>query len=114
MVNLIITPAIKAALDEVYRLHLEDCSEDQFSGRSLPRNSTVGNPIGHDEVIAISRLLKTQNKKEGFESVPFRLEGLLRGSRVFLEPPKPKAEPVSYSLHHLTNFVFPSSLMVVL
>lgn len=95
MVNLIITPAIKTALNEVDRLHLEGFSEDQSSGQTLPPNSAVGNPIGHDEVIAISRLLKTYNKKKGIESVPFRLEDLLRGSRVFFEPPKPTAEPVS-------------------
>lgn len=95
MVNLIITPAIKTALNEVDRLHLEGFSKDQSSGQTLPRNSAVGNPVGHDEVIAISRLLKTYNQKKGIESVPFRLEDLLRGSRVFLEPAKPTAEPVS-------------------
>lgn len=111
MVNLIITPAIKTALDEVDRLQLEGFSEDLFSGQTLPPNFAVGSPIGHDEVIAISRLLKTHNKKKGIESALFRLEDLLRGSRVFLEPPKPKAEPVSCCVHHLSIFVFPSGLM---
>lgn len=101
MVNLIITPAIKAALNEVDRLHLESFSNDQYSRQALPSNSAVGNPIGHGEVIAISRLLKTYNKKKGVESVPFRLEDLLRGSRVFLEPPKPTAEPVRCSVNYL-------------
>lgn len=101
MVNLIITPAIKAALNEVDRLHLEGFSKDQSSRQALPPNSAVGNPIGHGEVIAISRLLKTYNKKKGIESVPFRLEDLLRGSRVFLEPPKPTAEPVRCCVNYL-------------
>lgn len=106
MVNLIITPAIKTALDEVYRLHLEGLSGEQFSGQTLPPNSAVGNPIGHDEVIAISRLLKTHNKKKGIEAVPFRLEDLVRGSRVFLEPAKPTAEPVSCCVHQLPSSFF--------
>lgn len=97
MVNLIITPAIKTALNELDRLHLEDFN----SGQTLLPNSAVGNPIGHDEIIAISRLLKTHIKKKGIESVPFRLEDLLRGSRVFLEPPKPTAEPVSCCVNYL-------------
>lgn len=101
MVNLIITPAIKTALNEIDRLHLEGFSKDQSSGQTSPPNSAVGNPIGHDEVIAISRLLKTHNKKKGTESVPFCLEDLLRGSRVFLEPPKPTAEPVSCCVNYL-------------
>lgn len=103
MVNLVITPAIKTALDEVNRLQLEGFSEDLFSGQTLPPNFAVGSPIGHDEVIAISRLLKTHDKKKGIESVLFRLEDLLRGSRVFLEPSKPKAEPVSCCVHHLPS-----------
>lgn len=102
MVNLIITPAIKAALNDVDRLHLEGFSKDQSPGQTLPPNSVVGNPIGHDDVIAISRLLKTHNKKKGTESVPFRLEDLLRGSKVFLEPPKPTAEPVSCCVNYLS------------
>lgn len=101
MVNLIITPAIKTALNELERLRLEDFSKDQSSGQTLPPNSAVGNPIGHDEVIAISRLLKTHSKKKGIESVQFRLEDLLRGSRVFLEPPKPTVEPVSCCVNYL-------------
>lgn len=111
MVNLIITPAIKTALDELDRLQLEGFTEDLFSVQTLPPNLVVGNPIGHDEVIAISRLLKTHNKKTGIESIHFRLEDLLKGSKVFLEPPKPKAEPVSCCVHHLSIFVFPSGLM---
>lgn len=114
MVNLVITPAIKTALHEVDRLHLEGFNKDQFSGQTLPPNSAVGNPIGHDEVIAISRLLNTHNKKKGTESVPFRLENLLRGSRVFLELPKPTVEPVSCCVYHLPIFVLPSSLMNLL
>lgn len=114
MVNLIITPAIKAALHEVDRLHLEGFSKDQFSGQTLPPNSAVGNPIGHDEVIAISKLLKTHHKKEGTKPVPFRLEDLLRGSKIFLEPPKPTAELVSCRVHHLSSFVIPSTLMNLL
>lgn len=99
------------AIYEIDRLHLEGFSKDHFSGQTLPPTSAVGDPIGHDEVIAISRLLKTHNEQKGTESVPFRLEDLLRGSRIFLEPPKPTAEPVSCCVYHLSIFALRSSLI---
>lgn len=49
----------------------------------------VGNPISHGQVIDVSKQMRMEALK------PSRLEELLRGSRVYIPPPKPKAEPVS-------------------
>ena len=56
----------------------------------------VGDPISHDQVIALS---KQSRKHEGStkrsEGQYYDLAALLRGSQVYIEPPKPKPEPVS-------------------
>jgi hypothetical protein len=49
----------------------------------------VGNPISHGQVIDISKQMRSEALQ------PSRLEELLRGSRVYIPPPKPKPEPVS-------------------
>lgn len=99
MVNLTITPNIKTALDALERLHLdlENACQYSSSGHSLV-NPVVGNPISHDQIIAISKLLRDHHEYTSITSVPYHLDDLLRGSRVFLEPPKPTAEPVSSML----------------
>jgi len=52
-------------------------------------NPRVGNPISHGQVVDISRDLKARRIQ------PNSLEALLKGSRVYVPPPPPKAEPVS-------------------
>jgi TMEM199 family protein len=52
-------------------------------------NARVGNPISHGQVIDITRDLKSHRIQ------PKSIEALLRGSRVYVAPPPPKAEPVS-------------------
>jgi len=52
----------------------------------------VGNPISHGQVIDLSKKMRTEVLQ------PSRLEELLRGSRVYIPPPKPKPEPVSVIL----------------
>ncbi len=56
-------------------------------------NPKVGNPISHGQVIDIHQDLNTRRIQ------PSNLEALLRGSKVYIPPPPPKAEPVSYILH---------------
>ncbi|RDW68065.1 hypothetical protein BP6252_09461 [Coleophoma cylindrospora] len=53
----------------------------------LTRNPEVGNPISHGQILEISRNLKLQGV------TLFSLDVLLRGSKVYIAPPKPKAEP---------------------
>lgn len=52
-------------------------------------NPKVGNPISHGQVIDISCDLKSHGIQ------PSSLEALLKGSRVYVPFPEPKAEPVS-------------------
>ncbi|KAA8566192.1 hypothetical protein EYC84_008793 [Monilinia fructicola] len=55
----------------------------------LLANPMIGNPISHNQIIDLWRDLKKQDRSS------FNLELLLRGSRVYVPPPKPKAEPTS-------------------
>jgi len=50
----------------------------------------IGKPISHEEVLAIAKCLKTHKE----EATKYRLDHLLRGSGVYIPPPKPKAEKV--------------------
>lgn len=96
------TSAIVAALEAVDRLHLDlgdiedlrDIESVRVSGRSLG-NHAIGNPIGHEHIVAISKLLRNHNENYSTISVPYHLDDLLRGSRIYQESPKPKAEPTS-------------------
>jgi hypothetical protein len=48
----------------------------------------LGNPISHGQIIDLSKALKC------LEAKPNALDTLLRGSKVYVPPPKPKPEPV--------------------
>jgi hypothetical protein len=52
----------------------------------------LGNPISHGQVIDLSMQLREAG------SEPYRLEDLLRGSKIYIGPPPPKSEPVSRAL----------------
>ena len=105
MVRLTITPAILRALEELQ--HRGSVPETQ--GEPSLKQPAIGNPITHGQIISISKTLKeikthTTNGGED-DKVPYHLDDLLRGSRVYVEPPKPKAEPVddTYLLLHQAN-----------
>ena len=49
----------------------------------------VGKPISHGQILDLSKELKSRGMS------PRDLDALLRGSRVYNSPPKPKVEPVS-------------------
>ncbi|KAL9127978.1 MAG: hypothetical protein Q9217_003239 [Psora testacea] len=58
----------------------------------------VGKPISHGQLIELSRQLKKleSDENEGCNSLPsHRLDQLLRGSRVYIEPAKLRSEPTS-------------------
>lgn len=96
MVYLTITPAILDALDTVRSLHLDlkDASSDENNTLSHP---AVGNPIGHTQIITLSKLLRNHQKTSIF-STSHHLDQLLNGSKIYNEPPKQKPEPVIYLL----------------
>lgn len=101
MVRLTMTPAIVAAIDHVQHRHLDLASTSDASEPSLT-NPAIGNPISHGQIIALSKLLKHVHT-EADNGVPeflqvsssCHLDDLLRGARIYIEAPKPKAEPVS-------------------
>ena len=90
------TPAILRALevlDDRGQVPQVDASEPSLDQPAL------GNPITHGQIIAISKNLKELQTSAANDSVDdmvsYHLDDLLRGSKVYIEPPKPKVEPVS-------------------
>ena len=98
MVYLTITPTMLRAL-EVLDSHFSPyiCASDETEP-SLAE-PVEGNPISHRQIIELSKKLKqsrTENRDSGTEEshVSYHLDDLLRGSRIYVEPPKPKVQPV--------------------
>lgn len=108
MVCLTTTPAILRALEE-----LQDRGQvvETLDGASEPSldKPAQGKPITHGQIIAISKTLNetkidaTNGKLHN--QVSYHLDDLLRGSKVYVEPPKPKAEPVGSTYLLLHNAV---------
>lgn len=104
MVYLTVTPAILEAIE-----YLDGCGSDlrwNDGEEQLTRTSPrVGLPISHFKVVEISRCIRTSADDQSNEPAPapplHRIDDLLRGSRVYDEPPKPKAEPVSGHTQHV-------------
>lgn len=98
MVRLTMTTAIVRAIN---RLKDSDQLPVNVDGAAeSPLDSpAVGHPISHDQIIAVSK--KLEHIAEAVpshgpeEAILFHLDDLLRGSKVYIEPPKLKAEPVA-------------------
>lgn len=95
MVRLTMTPEIVRVLEQ-----LQHRGELPQARDGLPLDEpTVGKPISHGHIIDVSRTLKQMKENSqtsGSEDlVSHHLDVLLRGSRVYIEPSKPKPEPVS-------------------
>lgn len=105
MVRLTITPAILRALEELQVREQIPEALGEASEPSLDKPAT-GNPITHGQIIAISKAWKeiqtNVTNDDPDTIVSYHLDDLLRGSKVYVEPPKPKAEPVgpTYLLLH--------------
>lgn len=109
MVRLTITPAILQALQE---LRDREQHPEALAGASEPSldQPATGNPITHGQIIAISKALEREIRvgatNGNFDAqVSYHLDDLLRGCKVYVEPPKPKAEPVgsTYLQLHYTG-----------
>ncbi|KAL0937013.1 vacuolar h+-atpase assembly protein [Colletotrichum truncatum] len=106
MVRLTMTSSITEGLRKLseVRPKVEDTEVQDVEGRESPQESSpvaapneaeepsledpaIGNPITHSQILDLWRNLKS----EGIAG--FSLEGLLRGSRVYIPPPPPKPEP---------------------
>jgi len=85
------TPAVVAAVQAYFQL---DELPDELDNACEPSMSdpSIGKPISHTQLLAVSKALREHDKQE--LSVSYHLDELLRGSRTYYEPPKPKAEPV--------------------
>lgn len=86
-----------SALETIHQLELKLEEEVIESDYSLA-DPAIGNPIGHYQVIAISKLLEAHNNMLSEEPNFYCLDHLLRGSKIYTSPPKPKNEPVSRNL----------------
>ncbi len=88
MTLLTITPSIAEGLERWNKIAPDDRKGESKEGEPTLQEPLVGNPISHGQIIDLSKNLKGSDDKE------WRLEGLLRGSQVYVPPPPPKAEPV--------------------
>ena len=92
MVLLTITPKILYALELLkgYSTDIDIPNEPSLDDPAL------GRPISHTQVIGISKSLKkcrdSLSRQNG--DIRFHLDDLLRGSKIYIEPPKPKKEQV--------------------
>jgi len=102
MVLLTMTPAIIEAL-RAYHANPPSLTKDSVEPSELClENAAEGNPISHGQILEISRHLQEQatlREELDFQSGVrplFHLDDLLRGSRVFIPPARPKTEPVKH------------------
>ena len=97
MVLLTITPAILRAIEELQDRKQSPEGLSEASEPSLNK-PTLGNPISHGQIISVSRTLRKimSQSTNGivYTDVSYHLDDLLRGSKVYVDPPKLKAEPV--------------------
>ncbi|KAG8628967.1 hypothetical protein KVT40_002832 [Elsinoe batatas] len=89
MVLLTVTETAREAI-KVYHEHFEDTkwSDDEPD----LTNTAVGNPVSHSQLVQISDGFRKGTSADYTPSTTFDLESLLRGARIYVAPPKPKAE----------------------
>ena len=106
MVRLMMTQAIVDALNFCYKLDLKGWPLESVADEPSLDEAALGRPISHGQIIDLSKLLRhhldEHEHKQGNGylqtangSFQFSLKSLLRGSKVYVDPPKPKAPPVS-------------------
>ena len=102
MVQLLMTQGIINAIGTCERLQVEGWPLAPIANESSLKQATMGRPISHGQIIDISKLLRTSYGRDRLKeletadgSFKFGLEDLLRGSKVYVEPPKPRTPPVS-------------------
>jgi TMEM199 family protein len=101
MVQLTITAAAKAAIEEYCRLKRasEGEDEEQLAKLQTLSKAELGSPIDHHELVHISKYLVQQHKDgrsatEDRLAKQWRLDTLLKGATIYQPPPPPKPEPV--------------------
>lgn len=100
MVRLTMTKALVVALDYCSKADDNTLLLIFHENEPLLDDPALGNPITHSQVLALSKQLRQHAEdasnaaKLKLEHVAYDLDSLLRGSEVYIEPPKPKPEPV--------------------
>ena len=92
MVLLTITPAIVVAIQKCQELDSKSLIKLELPSEPSLAEPEAGDPISHSQLIGISKLLKSHSEQL---DIPHHLGDLLRGSKVYIPPAKPKPEPVS-------------------
>ena len=104
MVHLTMTPAMIRALTELQKYGL---AQQAIGDDVLLDNPAEGNPISHGQIIGISEKLKQIREEEQHDAiddaVSYHLDDLLRGSKIYVQPPRPKVEPVAMPSPALQN-----------
>jgi len=95
------TPAAVAAIRKCESLPDVALEKLQLPGEPALSDPAPGNPISHGQLIELSKTLKrcvldSDVASDQDEVIPYRLNDLLRGSKIYIPPPKPKAEPVCF------------------
>lgn len=96
-IRMVMLSTTLAMLEAVNLLQQCESANNEVDGNDLGSGFTdlaTGDPITHAQVIAISKLLRKSRGLPDDFLASHRLEHLLRGSRVYSTPPKPKEEPV--------------------
>lgn len=101
MVLLTITPAVQDGLKVLRHCDSLAIELSNFDSDPSLHDPAVGDPISHGQVLTLWRFLQDRRKNPEEDDLtkdnPFsyHLDDLLRGSKVYHEPLKPKPEPVS-------------------
>lgn len=96
MVFLTITPSIIEGLQAWRAIPNSNLNDLELNESDPPLDDAdVGSPISHGQIIDLWRGLQDGGSKE------YSLEGLLKGSCVYIPPPPPKPEPVSDMGRHV-------------
>jgi len=91
MVQLVITTRILSAIEAIPESRREDLD--------LPDSLKLNAPILHEQLIGLSRYLKSNSDgHDGDSNTPTSLNSLLHGTKVYVPPPPKKPEPVRPSL----------------
>lgn len=97
MVLLTMTPAMVRAVEYARQEEGSGGEHDGPTDLSPSYKQSVGAPISHEEVLELAkdvRRLKQDRNEDNLDAPSQALDQLLRGSRVYIEPSKPKPKPV--------------------
>jgi len=86
------TTATVAAIQKCQELDPEAFLQLQLPSEPSLADPEAGKPIAHSQLIDISKLLKSHVEQI---AIAHHLDDLLRGSKIYIPPAKPKPEPTS-------------------